>query len=94
MKMTEVIGKSREEIGRILQRKERGELLDIIAYLANLEPMFSPERIAAARELAPSTVLKLMKTGKIAAHLVSHRYRAPLSAIREWDAQTALAVRI
>ena len=90
-KKLEIIGKSREEIERLLARKERHELLDLIANLANLEPMFSPERIAAARELAPATVLGLMKTGVIRAHLVSHnRYRAPLSAVRAWDAQTAL----
>lgn len=87
----DVIGKTREELECMLRRKERHELLDIIARLASLEPMYSPERIAAAREIAPSTVLALMKEGKIAAHLVSHnRYRAPLSAVQKWDMETAL----
>lgn len=93
MKPIDVIGKSRQEIEKLLRGKQRHELLDTIARLATLEPMFSPERIAAAREIAPSTVLALMKKGIIRAHLVTHnRYRAPLSGIREWDRETALGL--
>lgn len=94
MKRTEIIGKSRQELEKILRHKERGELLDLIAGLATLEPMFSPERIAAARGLKPRTVLQMMKDGRIRAHLVTNRYRAPLSAILEWDQSTALSLEV
>ena len=86
-----LIGKSRENIEHATRNKTRSELLDIIYSLATSEPMYKPQEIAARRGMSKRTVLHLIKRGVIRAHKpFENGIRVPLSAIREWDAQTAL----
>jgi hypothetical protein len=84
-------GLTRDQLEIRLARKERGELLDLIHRLANLETFYTPAEIAEARRMRATTVLELMKAGTIRSHLCAHnRYRAPLSAVMAWDDETAL----
>jgi hypothetical protein len=86
-----LVGKSREEIESALRNKKRGDLLDVIYSLATCEPMFSPKEIAVRREMSKHKVLQLIKRGVIRAHKpLDNALRVPLSAIRDWDQQTAL----
>lgn len=86
-----LIGKSREQIEAALRSKKRGDLLDVIYSLATCEPMLSPKELAVRREMSKQKILQLIKTGVIRAHKpLGNSVRVPLSAIREWDAQTAL----
>lgn len=86
-----LIGKSREEIDAALRTKRRAELIDVIYSLATCEPMLSPRELAARREMSKHKILELIKRGVIRAHKpLENAVRVPLSAIREWDANTAL----
>jgi excisionase family DNA binding protein len=86
-----LIGKSREQIEHTTRNKTRSELLDIIYSLATFEPMYKPQEIATRRGMSKHTVLQLIKRGVIRAHKpFENGIRVPLSAIHEWDAQTAL----
>lgn len=84
---------SAKELDRLLRRKERHELHRLIAQLATLEVFFTPAEVAKARRLPPRTVSELCKRGEIRAHQpLSKRWRIPLSAVREWDRNTAIAL--
>ena len=53
--------------------------------------MYTPQEIAIRRAMSKRTVLQLVKRDVIRAHKpFENGIRVPLSAIREWDAQTAL----
>lgn len=89
----QVIGKSREAIGQALRHKRPEELLDIIYELATLEPFFSPRTIAAARGVQLRRVVAMCRAGELRAHKPSEKvWRVPLSAVREWDANTAVTL--
>ena len=90
-----VIGKSREEIDQALRHKRPEELLDIISELATLEPFFSPRTIAAARGISQRRLVAMCKNRTIRAHKISeNNWRVPLSAVREWDENTAVKLSV
>lgn len=85
-----VIGKSRDAIGKLLQRKRPEELLDIIYELATLEPFFSLRTVAIARGVPTRKVKAMCKDGSLPYHEMSpNNWRVPLSSVREWDENTA-----
>lgn len=87
----DVMGKTREQLGDLLGRKRPAELIDIIHELATLEPFFSPRTIARARGMSKRRIVKMCKDQELRAHKPSpNNYRVPLSAVREWDANTAV----
>jgi hypothetical protein len=86
-----LVGKSREQIAQATRHKKREELIDLLYSLATFEPMFRPREIAERRGMSKGIVLKLIKSGILRAHKPSENVlRVPLSAIRDWDQQTAL----
>jgi hypothetical protein len=86
-----LVGKSREQIEQALRNKKRGDLLDVIYSLATMEPMFSPKEIAVRRQMTKRRVVQLIKDGTLRAHKpLENALRVPLSAIREWDANTQI----
>jgi hypothetical protein len=86
-----LVGKSREEIESEVKNKSRGELIDKIYELASFEPMFKPQTIAERRQMTKRSVLQAIRTGRLRAHKpLDNGLRVPLSAIKEWDANTAL----
>ena len=86
-----LVGKSREQIAQATRNKKREELIDLIYSLATFEPMFKIRDVAARRGLSADTVERLIKRGKLRAHKpLDNALRVPLSAIRDWDQQTAL----
>jgi excisionase family DNA binding protein len=90
-KRMNLIGKSREQIEQATKDLKRHELIDLLYSLATCEPMFKPQEIAARRGMSKQSILKLIKRGVLRAHKpLENAYRVPLSAIREWDAQTAV----
>jgi hypothetical protein len=62
--MTSLAGKSREEIERELADHPRADLLDLIFFLATLEPLLTPREIAQASHVSKRDVLQDMKAGK------------------------------
>lgn len=86
-----LVGKSREQIAQATRHKKREELIDLIYSLATFEPMFKVQEIAARRGMSRDKVIRLIKSGRIRAHKpLENALRVPLSAIRDWDQQTAL----
>lgn len=86
-----LVGKSREQIEQATRNKHRPELIDIIYSLATCEPMFKPQEIATRRRLSKDSIFRLIKRGVLRAHKpLENVVRVPLSAIRDWDKQTAL----
>jgi hypothetical protein len=86
-----LVGKSKEQIEQATRNKKRHELIEIIYSLATFEPMFKPQEIATRRRMSKGKVLGLIKTGVLRAHKpLDNALRVPLSAIRDWDSQTAL----
>ena len=86
-----LVGKSKEQIEQATRHKRREELIEIIYSLASVEPMFKPRELAARRGMSPRVIMKLIKQGRIRAHKpLANVLRVPLSAIREWDKNTAL----
>jgi hypothetical protein len=91
MKETTLIGKTKEQIEHATRHKRREELIEIIYRLATFEPMFKPQEIADHRRMSKRVVVRLIKDGVLRAHKpLENALRIPLSAIREWDQQTAL----
>jgi excisionase family DNA binding protein len=87
----ELAGKSREQIERATQHWQRHELIDALFKLANCEPWFSPQQVAALRGVSKYKVIDLIRSGVLRAHKpLDNQYRIPLSAVREWDRETAL----
>lgn len=87
----QVIGKSREAIATALRKKRTEELFDIIYELATLEPFFSPRTIAQARGISQRRIVALCQARTLRAHKISdNNWRVPLSAVREWDENTAV----
>jgi hypothetical protein len=88
-----LIGLSRDRIAAALARKRHDELIDIIAELATLEPHFSPRTVARARGLSQRRIVAMCRSQTLRAHKpLPNGWRIPLSAIHEWDAQTAVAI--
>jgi hypothetical protein len=87
-------GKTREEIAEATRNKTRSELVDLLYEHATFEPMFTPQEIATRRRISRKMVLQKIRAGEIRrAHMpLDNRIRVPLSAIREWDGETALAI--
>jgi excisionase family DNA binding protein len=88
-----LIGKSRPEIEHLMRNKQRPELLDIIFELATVEPHFSVSQVARLRKLSRDTILAKIHSGAIPrVHKpVKNALRIPLSAVKEWDAQTMIS---
>jgi len=86
-----LVGKSKEQIEHAIRHKKRQEIVEIIYSLATCEPFFKPQEIADRRRMAKGTVLELIKNGILRAHKpFDNVVLVPLSAIREWDRDTAL----
>jgi hypothetical protein len=86
-----LVGKSKEQIEQATRHKRREELVEIIYRLATFEPMFKPQEIAENRRMSKRVVIGLIKRGVLRAHKpLTNALRVPLSAIRDWDRQTAL----
>jgi hypothetical protein len=88
-----LIGKSRAEIERTLKDKGRPALLDLIFELATMEPHFTVSQVARARKVGRNTILDKIHKGAIRrVHKpVKNSLRIPLSAVREWDAETEIS---
>jgi len=86
-----VLGKSREDIETTTRNYARHELLDLIYSLATCEPHLKVSDVAARRGMSKQKVLQLVRNGKLRAHKpLENGIRIPLSAVRAWDANTAL----
>ena len=86
-----VVGRSKEQIAKATRDFKREELIDLIYSLATCEPMFKVSEIAMRRRMSRDSVLRLIKRGKLRAHKpFENALRVPLSAIRDWDRQTAV----
>lgn len=86
----ELDAEAERTLERLLSGKERSELVRMIKFLSVAEVFFTPAELAKARRLPRRTVVELCKRGEIRAHRVlSNRWRIPLSAVHEWDRNTA-----
>jgi hypothetical protein len=93
MKKIDIRGKSRDEIKVLLRTRRRKSLLDIIRELGTLDQHFTAEQIARARCLPKREIIKKMKAGELQGNkLTPYRWTASLSAIRDWDAATAVKI--
>ena len=87
----DLIGKSLEQIEVATRNKRRQELLEIIYSLATFEPMYKPDEIARRRRMSIGKVKDLIRKGVLRAHKpLDNALRVPLSAIRDWDKETAV----
>lgn len=94
MKRIDVVGKSKEEIERLLAKTPRKTLLDIVAGLASLEPHLTVVEFAARRRLTRNQVIKMIRDRKIpGVHVPTDRgdYRISLSGALEFDRRTAIS---
>jgi hypothetical protein len=88
-----LLGKSRAEVERALKNTDRPALLDLIVELVSVEPHFSVSQVARLRKLSRDTILAKIRAGEIKrVHKpVKNALRIPLSAIRDWDANTEIS---
>ncbi|MEO6969873.1 MAG: hypothetical protein ABI217_03140 [Chthoniobacterales bacterium] len=85
----DLIGKSYKEIETAVKGVKRARLVDLLKLHVTLEPFFSPEQIAKARQISIAAVMHRIKvTRQLRAYLIGNRWRVPLSAVRDWDSQT------
>ena len=56
--------RSREEIAQALASKTRGELIDVIYSLSNVEPHFTPAELASRSGMTKRTVLADIHAGR------------------------------
>jgi len=88
-----LVGKTREQIAAAVRDKTHSELVDLLYEHVTLEPHFKAQEIADRRRMSKSTILDLVKRGVLRAHKTCDtQLRIPLSAVREWDAETALTL--
>jgi hypothetical protein len=92
---TNLLGKSRADIERALKHRDRPALLDLICDLVTVEPHFSVSQLARLRKVSRNTILEKIKAGEIKrVHKpVKNALRIPLSAIRDWDANTEISTQ-
>lgn len=91
--MISFAGKSYDQIEALFVVHPLHELIGPVFRLTNLDPHFTVREIATARRCGWRKVRKLMESGVISpAHKIgrTNDWQAPLSAIRRWDAQTAI----
>lgn len=90
---TNLIGKSREQIAQLTRHKRHEEMVDLLYLYTTLEPHYSPRDIAVARGVQLRRVVAMCRAGTLRAHKPSEKcWRVPLSAVLEWDRQTAVTL--
>ena len=84
--MKGLVGKTREELGRVLANKSRSELLDLIHSLTTVEPLLKPSEIAARSCLNKRAVLRDIRDGKFGDYFcrAENSIAVPLSGVNTW----------
>lgn len=84
-------GKSRTEIEELTVRMSYSRLLDLFYQHVTLEPFFSSAMVAKARGMTKRQVVARCQDGRLRAHKpMTNGWRIPITAVQEWDAQTAV----
>lgn len=80
-------GKSREEVVRVLRTKTRGELLEIIVSLAQVEQHFTATEIANRSGMTKRTILADIHAGKFGGEYykrAANQITVSASGVNEW----------
>jgi excisionase family DNA binding protein len=92
MNAHDVIGRTAEEVGELLEPVKRDRLIKLLVDLVALDLYFSPQQVAKSRGVSRAIVMRAIRKGKLRAHLIAHnRWRIPLGALQEWDEHTRWA---
>jgi hypothetical protein len=84
--MRNLVGKSREEVEKLLRNTTRAELIDLICSLATVEQWFKPTEIAARSCLNKRAILKDIREGKFGDYYcrAENSIAIPASGVNQW----------
>jgi predicted transcriptional regulator len=88
--MTNLTGKTEEQIGRALKELTWDELIGVIHSLATVEEAFTPAEIARRKKMSKRDVIREMKAGKMGGGYFSRSFnslKVSASGVNEWWAR-------